>query len=222
MSTAGRSIRVVKIATDRDIQHARKVMEEVFLREKGWIRTSAEHIPADVAGQPKVSWFLARVGTEPVGLLRLVYDPELALPPECLATFEPGIDPAALAASGRFVEIGRFMIRQEYRREIGVALRLMRRACKEVVERDYTHFITDVFEGEPNSPFHFHTRILGFEVVGRHVHGELNCRYVRIILVLNILKAYQRLTLRRNAMFAAITRGFRGLLKRKLALTREA
>ncbi len=216
-----KSIRVVKVSNHRDILHARQVMEDVFLREKGWIRSNEAQIPEDIAGNPKVSWFLARVGAEPVGLLRLLYDPCLELPPECLPTFEAGIDPVALAASGRFVEVGRFMIRQAYRRDIAVALRLMRKACKEVVERDYTHFITDVYEGEPNSPYSFHTRILGFQVVGRHVHGELNCNCVRIILVLNILKAFKEFTLRRNAIYAAITRGFRGLMKRKLAMARE-
>ncbi len=74
-----------------------------------------------------------------------------------------------------------------------VAIRLMGVAVKEVVERNYTHFITDVFEGEPNSPLKFHTRILGFEIIGSHLHGELNCSLTRIILTLDILKAYQRL-----------------------------
>lgn len=218
MADSRHPIQVVKISQRRDVREARQVMEEVFLREKGWIRSLENHIPDDVGQNTKVSWFLARVHGVPAGILRLVYDPSLELPPECLPTFEEGVDPAALAASGRFVEIGRFMIRPEYRRDMTIALRLMRKAAKEVVERDYTHFITDVFEGEPNSPFGFHTRILGFEIVGRHVHGELHCNYTRIILVLNILKAYQKFSQRNSAVYATITHGFRRLMNRKLAL----
>ena len=46
-----------------------------------------------------------------------------------------------------------------------VAIRLMGVAVKEVVERNYTNFITDVFQGEPNTPLTFHTRILGFKMI---------------------------------------------------------
>jgi hypothetical protein len=192
------------------------------MREKGWVQSAERQIPDDIASDPRVSWFLARKGGEAVGLLRLVYDPSLEIPAECVPTFEPGLDPASLAASGRFVEVGRFMIRREYRRDVTIALRLIRKAAREVVARDYTHFITDVFEGEPNSPFHFHTRVLGFEVVGRHLHGELDCRHTRIVLVLNILKAYKAFTQRRSAVYAFLTRGFRGLMDRKLALLPQA
>jgi hypothetical protein len=109
------------------------------------------------------------------------------------------------------------MILPQYRSKILVALRLMRIAIKEVVERDYTHFITDVFEGEPHSPFRFHTRILGFEVIGTHLHGELNCSCTRIILTLDILKAYQRLKLSKNRIYWSLTEGIRDILDKKLA-----
>jgi hypothetical protein len=222
MVVARYRIQVLKVSTRRDIRDAGRVVEEVFLKEKGWIKSAENQIPEDIGLNPKVSWFLARVNGVPVGTMRLVYDPSLELPAECLPTFEEGVDLQAMAASGRFVEIGRFMIRQEYRRDMTIALRLMRKAAREVIERDYTHFLTDVFENEPNSPFQFHTRILGFEVVGRHVHGELHCNCTRIILVLNILKAYKKFTQSRSAVYASITRGFRRLMNRKLALMGEA
>jgi hypothetical protein len=222
MVVAKYRVQVVKVSTRKDIRDADRVMQEVFLKEKGWIKSTENQIPDDIGQNPKVSWFLARAGSVPVGLMRLVYDPSLSIPPECLPTFEEGIDLEAMATTGRFVEIGRFMIRQEYRRDMTIALRLMRRASREVVERDYTHFLTDVFENEPNSPYHFHTRILGFEVVGRHVHGELHCNCTRIILVLNILKAYRKFARSRSAVYATLTRGFRRLMDEKLALLGEA
>ena len=89
-----------------------------------------------------------------------------------------------------------------------VAIRLMGTAVKEVVERNYTHFITDVFQGEPNSPLKFHTRILGFEIIGTHLHGELNCSLTRIILTLDILKAYQRLQRKEESDLLEPDRGY--------------
>jgi len=100
--------------------------------------------------------------------------------------------------------------------KVFVALRLMGAAVKEVVERNYTHFITDVFESEPHSPLKFHTRILGFEVIGQHLYGELNCSLTRIILTLDILKAYQRLKTQRNCIAWSLTEGIRGPLESRL------
>ena len=112
------------------------------------------------------------------------------------------------------------MILPEYRKKILVAIRLMGSSVREVVERNYTHFITDVFEGEPHSPLKFHTRILGFEVIGKHLYGELNCSLTRIILTLDILKAYKRMKTRRSRVYAQLTEGIQGVLEAKLATDR--
>ncbi len=87
--------------------------------------------------------------------MRLFYDPPLELPAEFKVSLRQDIDLKQMAKNGRFVEIGRFMILPEYRKKMLVAIRLMGTAVKEVVERNYTHFITDVFQGEPNSPLKF-------------------------------------------------------------------
>ena len=115
------------------------------------------------------------------------------------------------------MEIGRFMIKSEFRKNPRIALRLMRTATREVLERDYTHFITDVFEGEPNSPLNFHTRVLGFEVIGKHLFGDLNCSSTRIILTLDIVKVYRRIRNNRSRVYSELTEGMRGILERKLS-----
>ncbi len=198
-------------------ERALQVVAGVYYQEKNWIKSVEQEIPVDIGVHERTSWFLAEVNGHPAGVLRLFYDPALELPPECQATFKKGFDPQKLASEGRFVEIGRFMILPEYRKKIFVALRLMGIAVKEVVERNYTHFITDVFEGEPHSPLKFHTRILGFEVIGQHLYGELNCSLTRIILTLDILKAYQRLKNERNRIYLSLTEGIRRSLDAKLA-----
>jgi hypothetical protein len=45
----------------------------------------------------------------------------------------------------------------------------------------------------------------------------LNCSLTRIILTLDILKAYQRLREKKNRIYWSLTEGIRGRLDRKLA-----
>lgn len=210
-------IKTSKILDSETRAQAFEVIEQVYLKEKKWISSVEAEIPVDIASSTKYSWFLAIVNDRPAGVLRLYYDPPLEFPPDLKVTLYKDFDLKKIAETSRFVEIGRFMILPSQRKNILIALRLMRIAIQEVVERDYSHFITDVFENEPNSPFHFHTKILGFEVIGTHLHGELSCNLTRIILTLDILKAYQRLKERRNRVYLSLTEGFRDLLDKKLA-----
>ena len=128
--------------------------------------------------------------------------------------FESVLAPATLMAlrdglkrHGRFVDIGRFMIVPAYRRNIRVVMRLMRAAIIEVVGRGYTHFLTDVFEEDPHSPLHFHTRVLGFERIGTHRYGELACTSSRILLILDIARAYHRLKAQDNKIWKELGEG---------------
>ena len=211
-------IQTVKVDDDDTRTKALQVIEQVYRQEKNWINSVETEIPAKINPDGRYSWFLATVNDQPAGVLRLFYNPPLELPAEFNVTLRQDIDLQEMAKNGRFVEIGRFMILPEYRKKMLVAIRLMGIAVKEVVERNYTHFITDVFQGEPNSPLQFHTRILGFEIIGSHLHGELNCSLTRIILTLDILKAYQRLRQKKNRIYWSLTEGIRGRLDRKLAM----
>jgi len=210
-------VKTVKITTPETKKLALEVIASVYLQEKNWIKLPEREIPDNIAESNQYSWFLATIDGNPAGVIRLAYDPSLEFPPEMGVTLNQNIDLTQMANECKIVEIGRFMIRPEYRKNIRVALRLMRAAIKEVVERGYTHFLTDVFESDPHSPLHFHTKILGFEVIGSHLHGELNCSSTRIILTLDILKAYQRLKERKNRLYYEVTTGIRKLLDRKLA-----
>ncbi|NTU53028.1 MAG: GNAT family N-acetyltransferase [Chlorobiaceae bacterium] len=207
-------ITVSKVLSANERHEALGVIEEVFVREKQWIREVEEQISANPGSDEEYSWFVARVGGRPAGVMRLHYDPPMELPESCHPTFEPGIELSTLRESGRYVEIGRFMIRHEYRRQYLVALRLMREATVEVLERDYTHFITDVFKGEEHSPLNFHTRVLGFEVIGSHLYGELNCSATRIILTLDLLKLYNSIKDSKSRIYQELTEGLRGHFER--------
>jgi hypothetical protein len=208
------NITALKVCSAADRERALTVIEKVYRREKRWISESAPEIPADAAHRADRSWFLVLAGGRPAGVIRLVYDPPLEMPAEYGVTFDPGIDLAGLKRRCRFVDIGRFMIVPRYRRHIRIAMKLMRAAIVEVVERGYTHFLTDVFENDPHSPLGFHTRVLGFERIGSHRTGELACASTRIILLLDIARAFQRLEKRRNIVWRELGSGLRELMER--------
>lgn len=200
-------ITAVKVLNEKNRQDAIKVIKEVYKNEKNWINDPNAEIPENIGESKKYSWFIAKVNGKPAGVIKLTYDPNLEFPPDFKVTLNQDIDLEKVAKMYKIVDIGRFMILPKYRKKIMVALRLMKIAIKEVIKRDYTHFITDVFEGEQHSPLGFHTRILGFEVIGKHIHGELNCSCTRIILTLDILKNYKRLKEKKNKVFNIITSG---------------
>jgi hypothetical protein len=207
-----------KVLTPADRAQALTVIEAVYMQEKQWIRDPLSEIPADVADRRDQSWFLVTVDGAPAGVIRLVYDPSLDMPAEYGVSLEPSVDLETLRRHGRFVDIGRFMIIPRHRRNIRVVMKLMRIAIIEVVSRGYTHFLTDVFEDDPHSPLRFHTQVLGFERIGTHRHGELACASSRIILILDIARAYQRLKKRENKVYRELGEGvLDGLEPRLLA-----
>lgn len=210
-------VTVTKVLTEDQRTRALSVIEAVYLGEKQWINSSDAEIPPDIASSRKVSWFLVAIGGEPAGVIRLVYDPPLEMPAEYGVKLEPNIDLEGLKRTGRFVDIGRFMIVPKHRRNIRVVMKLMRGAIVEVVSRGYTHFLTDVFEDDPHSPLKFHTQVLGFERIGTHRQGELACASARIILILDIARAYQRLKRRQNRIWKELGEGIREVKERFFA-----
>lgn len=214
-----KNVTAQKIVTPEDRKRALAVIEAVYRDEKQWISSSSAEIPADIASRQDQSWFLVSAGGEPAGVIRLVYDPPLEMPAEYGVTLEPEVDLEGLKRRGRFVDIGRFMIVPSYRRNIRVVMKLMRAAIVEVVGRGYTHFLTDVFENDPHSPLRFHTQVLGFERIGTHRHGELACASARIILILDIARAYQRLKKRENKVWKELGEGVRDVMETRLVET---
>lgn len=202
-----------KVLTEQDRQDALGVFQEVYLQEKNWINDLQSEIPDDYQTNEKFSWFLVRVENEPAGVIRMAYDPPLELPTDFESKLDQDIDLDAVARLCRFVEVGRFMIKDTYRRNMRVAINLMLAGITEVAERGYTHFITDVFENDPHSPLQFHTRVLGFQRIGTHRYGELHCNSMRIILVLDIVRSYHRLKSKKNKMFRDMTQALRERLE---------
>lgn len=183
------------------------IVQQVYQDEKGWLARADSDFPESDLDSTTSSWFLARCGDEPAGVVRLTYDPSFELPSAAGLEIDPGVDLAELARAGRFVEVGRLMIAPAFRSRAAVVLALMRAAVAEVVARGYTHLLTVVFEDDPHSPYGFHTRVLGFERIGSHRYGELACASRRIILTLDIARAFDRLRGPRARLVHALAGG---------------
>jgi hypothetical protein len=178
---------------DHHRELALQVLRSVYREEKEWVAGDDELLPTADLSSANVSWFLALVDDEPVGVLRVLYELPLDLYDSYdLDLIDSDLDVEAFLRTHRIAEIGRFAVTPAYRRRFLVAAGLMRAAAAETVGRGYTHFVTDVFEGETHSPLAFHRRVLGFEPVATHNHGELAATNTRITMLLDLRSAYDR------------------------------
>jgi len=202
-------IEIIRVKDEASRQQALAVMRVIYRDEKNWVRDDEKLVARQDITDPAVSWFVGLAGGEPVGVVRVLYSPPLEL--YRTYGFKPvnqGLDLDAFIRDSRVAEIGRFAVLPEHRRNVLVAVALMRAAAHETLARNFTHYITDVFEGERHSPYEFHRRVMGFKLVATHDTGELNCRNRRLTLVLDLADAYARLRRERGWVFRYLTEGW--------------
>jgi N-acyl amino acid synthase FeeM len=195
-----------RVVDDPGRSAAIEVLRHTYQLEKHWIADPEQQFAADDLARDDISWFMVRQNGAPAGVLRVLYDPPLAL--YAKYGFRPinaAIDVESFVRHNRIAEIGRFAVLPDQRGHMVVAAELMRVALAEVVTRGYTHFVTDVFEDDPHSPYGFHTRVMGFHAVATHDVGELQCASRRITMVLDLRAAYGRLKASGNWMYRYLT-----------------
>lgn len=209
--------RAVRVESAEDRAQALKVLSETYCREKNWVRDEEKVFPAADLQDPDVSWFVVFAEDRPVGVLRVLYNPPIALYREYgFKQLVKGLDIEEFVKKNRIAEIGRFAVLPDYRKYIVVVGALMRTAAKETVQKGFTHYITDVFEGEVHSPYDFHTRVMGFQPVATHDVGELNCPNRRITLILDIKASYNRLKTTQKWVYRFLTEDWSEALHKKM------
>lgn len=201
-------LRVIRVSGEADRALAIAVMRATYQQEKNWITRDEKLFPDDELGNRNVSWFVVLEGDRPVGTLRVLYDLPLDQYKEYGFKTLGGINIDDFIRNNRIAEIGRFAVLPEYRRHMIVVGALMREASRETVENGYTHYVTDIFEGEAHNPYNFHTRVLGFQPVATHDTGELNCPNRRITMILDLKSAYHRLRDKGGWLFRFFTEGW--------------
>lgn len=209
--------RVTRVNTEADRLHAISVLRATYQAEKNWVANEQKMFQAADLTDARVSWFVVFVEEKPVGVLRVLYELPLDIYKEYgFKQLGSGIDIEGFVTSNKIAEIGRFAVLPEFRKYIVVVGALMREASKETVQRGFTHYITDIFEGEKHSPYLFHTRVMGFIPVATHDIGELNCPLRRITMVLDIKAAYNRLRKTNSFAFRFLTEDWNQPLHDKL------
>jgi ribosomal protein S18 acetylase RimI-like enzyme len=192
---------IVKRVTEAEARlSVLEVLRGTYHQEKGWVDNVETQFPAEDLQRSEISWFVATIGGRPAGTLRVLYDPPLAEYAKYgFTAIDPQLRIEEMIARYRIAEIGRFAVLPRYRGRAFVAVALMRAAAAETIARRFTHYVTDVFEDDPHSPYHFHTNVMGFFPVATHEAGELRTSSRRITLVLDLKAAYQRLKRRESS-----------------------
>ena len=212
-----KQIKVIRATNTDDRQLAIEVLHSTYVNEKNWIQDEEKFFPLSDLEAKDISWFVASNATQPIGVLRVMYNPPLELYKEYgMQALESGLDVEAFVKNNRIAEIGRFAVVPEFRKFIVVSAALMRAASQETVANDYTHYVTDIFEGEVHSPYDFHTRVMGFQPVATHDVGELNCPNRRITMVLDLKSAYQRIQTKQKWIYRYLTKDWDESLHEKL------
>lgn len=202
-------VTTIQVLSITDRAAAVSVLHRVYIEEKRWAGDPEQLLPEDDLGNPNVAWFLSRRNGTPVGVVRVLFELPLDLYRQYgLKLLTTGVDVEAFLRRHRFAEVGRFAVLPAERGQLLVAASLIRAAALEALRRRYSHLITDVFESDPNSPYAFHTRVLGFVPVATHDHGELLTDSRRITMLLDLRAAYERLRQRGGWIFRFIFDGW--------------
>lgn len=201
-------ITVHRVVTEADRQAALAVLRSVYVDEKHWVHQEGELLPTADLASAGVAWFVSRAAEQPVGVVRVLFQLPLDLYRSYqVKPLDPSLDVERFLTTTRIAEVGRFAVLPAARGQVMVAASLIKAAARETLARGFTHLITDVFENDPNSPYAFHTRVLGFVPVATHEHGELATSGRRITMLLDLAKAYQRLSAKHNWIFRYIFAG---------------
>jgi hypothetical protein len=212
-------IQVLRIENETGRQMALQVMRAIYRDEKNWVQADEKLVAREEIRDPAISWFVVTSDGSPAGVLRVLYEPPTDLYESYGMKFlDQGVDLPTLLRRSRIAEIGRFAVLPDHRRSVLVAVALMRAAARETVEREFSHYITDVFEGERHSPYEFHTRVMGFQLIATHDTGELNCPNRRLTMLLDIRSAYHRLREEKSWAFRYLTEGWEARLHERMKL----
>lgn len=188
-----KGLSIVSITTPEQREQALKVFDAVYRQEKGWVKKPEELLPEEDLTSKVVDWFGVEAEGEMVGVTRVLYEIPIELYREYgFKLMIPGLDVEKFVQENNIAEVGRFAVLPGFRKGFLVAALLMRASGESALTRGFTHFITDVFEEDPNTPYGFHRRVLGFKEVASHEVGELNCESRRITMLLDLKEARER------------------------------
>ena len=125
-------ITVVPVISECERQEALQVLRATYEREKRWVADGNQVFSPDDLDRFDVAWFLARRNREPVGVLRVLFNPPLEVYARYGFQPVPGtnFDVTEFVKRSRVAEIGRFAVLPERRKNHFIAASLMRAAAR--------------------------------------------------------------------------------------------
>src|SRR5579871_2617356 len=72
-----RLTRATRVATTVDREKALAVLRATYQQEKGWVRDVESMFPESDLARRDISWFIATRRGEPMGVLRVLYEPSI-------------------------------------------------------------------------------------------------------------------------------------------------
>lgn len=203
-------VKIVTTETARD--HALEVLHAIYCREKKWMDSAEILFEPHELYEPNYLWLVAYERNRPIGVVRLYIGRQAeALDLKHLHFLHADWNASALTHFLEYhptAEIGRFAILPEYRNRSRFALMLMQVACENAIRHHCHHLLTDVFHGDPQSPFDFHTNVLGFEPFATYVDDRFDSVYPSVLLLLDIKKTYARMKTHQPRMFKVFTQNW--------------
>ncbi|MDA7662167.1 GNAT family N-acetyltransferase, partial [Verrucomicrobia bacterium] len=86
-------VNVIKVKSGEDRDRAISVLKQTYDQEKHWIYDADDFFPEVDLERDDISWFVSQVKDEPVGVLRVMYNPPLELYKEYgLKQLDSGLD----------------------------------------------------------------------------------------------------------------------------------
>ncbi len=112
-----RLTRAKRVTTESDRQKALAVMRATYQREKGWVHDVEPMFPREDLARGDLSWFIATRRNQPMGVLRVLYDPPVDQYQKYgLTPIDGTLADYDFMKSERLAEVGRFAVIQERRR----------------------------------------------------------------------------------------------------------
>src|SRR5258708_17856187 len=120
---------VIRVENDQERESALRVLKETYRDEKNWTSDETSLFPEKELASENISWFVVFEENKPVGVLRVLYDPPLAMYAKYgFEMIAEGFNVDQFIRDNRIAKIGRFAVLPEYSPKITTVASLMRAA----------------------------------------------------------------------------------------------
>jgi N-acyl amino acid synthase FeeM len=200
---------VYKADTPEDLEALHRILCEVYAREFNWLNTGVTRMERD-SYHPHSTYLIARAGSKPIGMMRLVHDSPIGLP------IEQFVDVSEIKRGRTIIECQRLMVLSEYRTyrdsqlPFGAFGALVKATVYHTLVNRRDYIIADCFVDTPTTPVR-QLKGIGFIETGKNfMDRELAESGASTALLLKMETLYQLIRTPQNDYFRYLTPRFDG------------